>query len=111
MSNPIRLFKTGTLLIVAIVVACAGVTLPTVAQEKIAVAVLMSNAGDPYFANKSYGYQVYANEDEGIELEFFNAGGYDKLEVQIRQIENAITREVDVMLVTPIDAKGVLSGG
>ncbi len=107
MSNPIRLFKTGTLLIVATVVACAGVTLPTVAQEKIAVSVLMSNAGDPYFANKSYGYQVYANEDEGIELEFFNAGGYDKLEVQIRQIENAITREVDVMLVTPIDAKGV----
>jgi ribose transport system substrate-binding protein len=96
--------------IAATVLAYASTALPVLAQsaaEKIKVAVLMSNAGDPYFANKSYGYQVYANEDEGIELEFFNAGGYDKLEVQISQIENAIQRAVDVILVTPIDAKGV----
>jgi ABC-type sugar transport system substrate-binding protein len=77
------------------------------AGPKIRVTVLMSNAGDPYFANKSYGYQEYANEDPGVELQFLNAGGYDKLEVQVQQIEDAIQRGTDVLLVTPVDAKGV----
>src|SRR5256885_8147776 len=75
--------------------------------SKIRVTVLLSNAGDPYFSNKSYGYQEYANEDPGIDLQYFNAGGYDKLEVQLQQIENAVQRGTDVLLVTPVDAQGV----
>lgn len=75
--------------------------------EKIRVAVLMSNAGDPYFANKSYGYAEYANQDPNLEVKYFNAGGYDHLDVQLRQIEDAVQSGFNALLVTPVDAKGV----
>jgi ABC-type sugar transport system substrate-binding protein len=67
----------------------------------------MSNAGDPYFANKSYGYFQYARQDPSVEVKYYNAGGYDHLDVQIRQIEDAITSGYDVLVVTAVDSKGV----
>ena len=75
--------------------------------KKVRIAVLMSNAGDPYFSNKSYGYAEYANQDPNVEVKYYNAGGYDHLDVQLRQIEDAAQSGFNVLLVTPVDAKGV----
>lgn len=75
--------------------------------KTVRVAVLMSNAGDPYFANKSYGYFQYEQQDPNVEARYYNAGGYDKLDVQLRQIEDAVQSNFDVLLVTPVDAAGV----
>src|SRR2546425_2598221 len=108
MASRSGLLKTLVVILIS-VAAVAYVVVPShsASPQKVRVTVLMSNAGDPYFSNKSYGYQQYANQDPGIDLEYFNAGGYDKLEVQVSQIENAVQRGVDVLLVTPVDAKGV----
>jgi ribose transport system substrate-binding protein len=67
------------------------------------VAVFLSNGGDPYFQNKSYGY-IQAEEDLGENVELFDAGGYENVEKQIAQVEDAIQRGVDAIVLTPVDS-------
>jgi len=76
-------------------------------EKKIEVAVLMPNAGDPYFQSKSYGYLDEA-EKLGINIKLYNAGGYDKLPEQIQQIEDMTTRKVDGIIFTPTDTSATI---
>lgn len=71
------------------------------------IAVFLSNGGDPYFQNKSYGYQQAEDELDGYSVELFDAGGYENVEKQIAQVEDAVTRGVDAIVLTPVDSKGL----
>ncbi len=86
--------------------ASKGTTGPSGEKKNITVAVFMSNAGDPYFQNKSYGYVEAQNllnaryPDYNVTVELYDAGGYEYSEKQISQIEDAITRGVDAIVIT-----------
>jgi ABC-type sugar transport system substrate-binding protein len=71
--------------------------------SQIEIAVLMPNAGDPYFQSKAYGY-IEEAKAEGVKLRLFNAGGYDHLPAQIRQVEDLTTAKVDGIVFTPTDS-------
>jgi ribose transport system substrate-binding protein len=70
------------------------------------VAVFLSNGGDPYFQNKAYGY-VEAEKKLGVDVELFDAGGYENKTQQIQQVEDAIQRGVDAIVLTPVDSKAL----
>jgi ABC-type sugar transport system substrate-binding protein len=76
-------------------------------QEKTTIAVFLSNGGDPYFQNKSYGYKKAERELGNAEVEIFDAGGYENVEKQIAQIEDAVQRNVDAIVLTPTDSSAV----
>ena len=71
-------------------------------RNSIEIAVLMPNAGDPYFQSKAYGYTEEANA-LGVKLRLYNAGGYDHLPDQIRQLEDLTVKKVDGIIFTPTD--------
>lgn len=71
--------------------------------EELTVAVFIANGGDPYYQNKSYGY-VQAAEELGVKVELIDAGGYENVEKQISQVEDAIQRDVDAIVLTPVDS-------
>jgi ribose transport system substrate-binding protein len=71
------------------------------------VAVFLSNGGDPYFQNKSYGYIKAEKELGNVDVELFDAGGYENSEKQIAQVEDAIQRDVDAIVLTPVDSKAL----
>lgn len=68
------------------------------------IAVFVSNGGDPYFQNKSYGYSLAAEELADFTVEVFDAGGYENIERQIKQVEDAIQRGVAAIVILPVDA-------
>lgn len=75
--------------------------------EQLQLAVFIPNGGDPYWQNKSYGY-VKAAEDLGnVDLRLVDAGGYGSVEKQMNQIDDAIQRGVDAMVVNAADSKAV----
>ncbi|MCL6451570.1 MAG: sugar ABC transporter substrate-binding protein [Acetobacteraceae bacterium] len=75
-------------------------------KKKVTIAVCISNAGDPYFQNKSYGYieaekQLETRYPEyDVVVELYDAGGYEFSEKQIAQVEDAIQRKVDAIVLT-----------
>jgi ABC-type sugar transport system substrate-binding protein len=71
------------------------------------IAVFLSNGGDPYFQNKSYGYKQADDELDGYKVEMFDAGGYENVEKQVAQVEDAVTRSVDAIVLTPVDSKAL----
>jgi ribose transport system substrate-binding protein len=73
---------------------------------KKTIAVFIPNGGDPYYQNKSYGYSKAA-KDLDVKVEMFDAGGYENIEKQIAQMEDAIQRKVDAIVLTPTDSKGM----
>ncbi len=93
----------------SIIVTLSLMALAAVAQaadkpaKQIEIAVLMPNAGDPYFQSKAYGY-VEEAKAEGVKIRLFNAGGYDHLPNQIRQVEDLTTAKVDGIIFTPTDS-------
>lgn len=68
------------------------------------IAVFVANGGDPYFQNKSYGYFLADEALPGFAVEVFDAGGYENIEGQIRQVEDAIQRGVAAIVLTPVDS-------
>jgi len=84
------------------------------AKETIRIYVLMPNAGDPYFQNKSYGYSLgqAAAEDEfpgvTVEVKLFDAGGYQNASAQVAQMEDAIQSGVDGIVLTPCDSEALV---
>lgn len=68
------------------------------ANRPYRIAVLFPNAGDPYFQQKTYGYKDEAQK-AGIQLEFFDAGGYANIDKQISQIENAVQQKFDAIAI------------
>jgi ABC-type sugar transport system substrate-binding protein len=75
--------------------------------KKVTIAVFMPNGGDPYFQNKSYGYIKAEKELPNVDVQLFDAGGYENVEKQISQIEDAIQRHVDAMVVSATDSRAV----
>jgi ribose transport system substrate-binding protein len=71
------------------------------------IAVFLSNGGDPYFQNKSFGYIKAERELEGVDVQLFDAGGYENAEKQIAQVEDAIQRDVDAIVLTPVDSQAL----
>lgn len=116
---------TLTLLVLVLVMAivatgCSSAT-PTPeekAEEKptkeYTIAVFMPNGGDPYFQNKSYGYVQGADllnatqQDAKVNVELNDAGGYDQAEKQISQIEDAMQRGVNAIIVTATDKQALV---
>ena len=82
--------------------------------DTVEVTVLMPNAGDTYFQNKSYGYLLGEQSAEGefagvdVVVSMYDAGGYEYAEKQIGQMEDAITRGVDVIILTPCDSNALV---
>lgn len=74
--------------------------------KKVTIAVFISNAGDPYFQNKSYGYAEAEKLLEArypewdVQVEMYDAGGYEYSEKQIAQVEDAIQRKVNAIVIT-----------
>ncbi len=87
---------------------------PPAEKKTVNVTVLMPNAGDTYFQNKSYGYylgeQSANNEYPEIDVvvKMYDAGGYEYAEKQISQMEDAITQGVDVIVLTPCDSEALV---
>lgn len=83
-------------------------------SEEVTIVVLIPNAGDPYFQNKSYGYvqgaQLLEASHPGLKvnLELYNAGGYEYSEVQIAQMEDAIQRGVDAIVLTATNSEALV---
>ena len=77
------------------------------ADESYEIAVLLPNAGDPYFQQKTYGYRDEA-EKVGVDLTFFDAGGYANVEKQVAQIEDATQRGVDAIAIAVTSSTAVV---
>ena len=83
-------------------------------KKTVNVMVLMPNAGDTYFQNKSYGYflgEQSANSEFpelNVVVKMYDAGGYEYAEKQISQMEDAITQGVDVIVLTPCDSEALV---
>jgi ABC-type sugar transport system substrate-binding protein len=69
----------------------------------------MSNAGDPYFQNKSYGY-ITAARKWNVNVELYDAGGYENSTKQISQMEDAIQRHVDAIILTATNGAALVPG-
>ncbi len=76
------------------------------AAKKKEIAVFIPNGGDPYYQNKSYGYSEAAKE-LNADVQMFDSGGYENVEKQIAQVEDAIQRKVDAIVLTATDSKGM----
>lgn len=68
------------------------------ANKAYKIAVLFPNAGDPYFQQKRYGYEDEATK-VGVEVTFFDAGGYANIDKQIAQIEDATQQKFDAIAI------------
>ncbi len=108
--------RTMTLLLIGLFLI-VGLQLNTAtAQGKktLTVVVLMPNGGDPYYQNKSYGYILgktfaelkYPNVTVNVEL--FDSGGYEFSDRQISQMENAIQRKVNAIVLTAANAQALI---
>lgn len=77
------------------------------ANERYRIAVLFPNAGDPYFQQKRFGYEDEA-EKVGVDLQFFDAGGYANIEKQISQIENVTQQNFDAIAIAVTSSTGTV---
>ncbi len=68
------------------------------ANKPYRIAVLFPNAGDPYFQQKRYGYEDEAKK-VGVQLTFYDAGGYANIDKQISQIEDATQQKFDAIAI------------
>ena len=87
------------LMIVLSLLAVVVMTNPAVAQKAPTIAVMLPNGGDPYFQAKWYGYEIEAKK-LGVNLIFYDSGGYANVNKQISQIEDVIQRKVDGIIFT-----------
>ena len=108
-----------SILLVIILLSIGGLQLSSAkAQEKKAftVVVLMPNGGDPYYQNKSYGYILGKTFAElkypnlAVTVELFDSGGYEYSDRQISQMENAIQRKVNAIVLTAANAQALIPG-
>lgn len=83
-------------------------------KKEVVISIFVPDAGNPYYQNKVYGY-YQAKEllkveypDYEVNFDLFNAGGYDKALKQIAQVEDAIIRGVDAIILTVCDADALV---
>ena len=76
------------------------------AQKKWRIQVFIPHLKDDYWLGVNYGLIHEARRLE-VSLSIFEAGGYDKLDVQRRQIENAIAESPDGLIIGAISLDGL----
>ncbi|MGB5746909.1 MAG: TMAO reductase system periplasmic protein TorT [Desulfobacterales bacterium] len=76
------------------------------AQKKWRIHVFIPHLKDDYWLGVNYGL-IHEARRLGVSLSIFEAGGYDQLEVQRRQIENAIAENPDGLIIGAISLDGL----
>ena len=76
------------------------------AQKKWRIRVFIPHLKDDYWLGVNYGL-IHEARRLGISLSIYEAGGYDQLDVQRRQIENAITENPDGLIIGAISLDGL----
>ncbi len=76
------------------------------AQKKWRIRVFIPHLKDDYWLGVNYGLINEARR-LGVSLSIFEAGGYDQLDVQRRQIENAIAENPDGLIIGAISLDGL----
>jgi periplasmic protein TorT len=76
------------------------------AQQKWRIRVFIPHLKDAYWLGVNYGLIDEARH-LGVSLSIFEAGGYDQLEVQRRQIEDALATEPDGLIIGAISQDGL----
>jgi len=76
------------------------------AQKKWRIRVFIPHLKDDYWLGVNYGLIQEARRLE-VSLSIFEAGGYDRLDVQRRQIENAIAENPDGLIIGAISLDGL----
>jgi len=76
-------------------------------KKKYVIAVALPNMPDPTWQSVWYGCQVQAQK-LGLESRIADAGGYNKLDVQVSQIENFIQLKVDGIIIGAVQGDGVV---
>jgi len=76
------------------------------AQKKWRIQVFIPHLKDDYWLGVNYGLIHEARRLE-VSLSIFEAGGYDRLDVQRRQIENAIAESPDGLIIGAISLDGL----
>ena len=76
------------------------------AQKKWRIRVFIPHLKDDYWLGVNYGLIHEARRLE-VSLSIFEAGGYDQLDVQRRQIENAIVENPDGLIIGAISLDGL----
>ncbi|RPJ04408.1 MAG: hypothetical protein EHM36_10720, partial [Deltaproteobacteria bacterium] len=75
-------------------------------KKKYVIAVALPNMPDPTWQSVWYGCQAQAQK-LGLESRIADAGGYNKLDVQVSQIENFIQLKVDGIIIGAVQGEGV----
>lgn len=75
-------------------------------KKKYVIAVALPNMPDPTWQSVWYGAQAQAQK-LGLDSRIADAGGFNKLDVQVSQIENFIQLKVDGIIIGPVQSDGV----
>lgn len=86
--------------------AKAWMTKVVVPKKKYVIAVALPNMPDPTWQSVWYGAQAQAQK-LGLDARIADAGGFNKLDVQISQLENFIQLKVDGIIIGAAQADGV----
>ena len=76
------------------------------AQKKWRIRVFIPHLKDDYWLGVNYGL-IHEARRLGISLSIYEAGGYDQLDVQRRQIEDAIAENPDGLIIGAISLDGL----
>ena len=82
-------------------------TKDVVPKKKYAIAVALPNMPDPAWQSVWYGAQAQAQK-LGIDARIADAGGFNKLDVQVSQIENFIQLKVDGIIIGAVQPDGIV---
>lgn len=111
----IALFSFVLILVLTIGASFIGCKTQATAQLKQSViSVFIPDAGNAYYQNKVYGYSLGSEllkveyPDYDVKLELYDAGGYDKAMKQIAQVEDAITRKVNGIVLSACDSEALI---
>lgn len=88
-----------SLIVVLWVFGLVCIARPVDAKKVPLIAIMLPNGGDPYFQAKWYGYETEAKK-LGVNLIYYDAGGYAFTKKQISQVEDVIQRKVDGIVFT-----------
>ena len=86
--------------------AKAWLTREPVPKRKYVIAVALPNMPDPSWQAIWYGAQAQGQK-LGINMRIADAGGYNKLDVQVSQLENFIQLKVDGIIIGAVQGDGV----
>jgi TMAO reductase system protein TorT len=84
-----------------------GASLAPAQQKKITLGLSWPALTHSFWIPMYFGVTDEAKK-HGVELVFMNAGGFDRLDRQISQVENLIQRHVDAILIGATSAEGVV---